>query len=77
MTEINNYMTPNEASYRWGVNIETLKNKLKPSLNMDEIERMEKDGLIKGFVRPGGKRREWILSTQAMKHWFGSPQKNN
>lgn len=69
--KINNYMTPNEASYRWGINQETVKNKLKPSLNKKEIEEMEREGLIKSFVRPEGKRREWIISVQAMERWFG------
>lgn len=75
--KIDNYMTPNEASYRWGINQETVKNKLKPSINKEEIERMEKDGLIKSFVRPNGKRKEWILSKDAMYQWFGEPKKQN
>lgn len=69
--KINNYMTPNEAAYRWGINQETVKNKLKPSLNEDEMQSMEMEGLIKSFVRPEGKRKEWIISTQAMETWFG------
>lgn len=73
--KIDNYMTPNEASFRWGINQETVKNKLKPSLNKDEIAQMEKDGLIKSFVRPEGKRREWIISKKAMYQWFGEPKK--
>ena len=76
MTNIDNYMTTNEASYRWGINQETVKNKLKPSLNKKEIEQMEKNGLIKSFVRPEGKRREWIISKQAMYQWFGEPKSN-
>lgn len=75
--KIDNYMTPNEASYRWGINQETVKSKLKPSINKKEIERMEKDGLIKSFVRPNGKRKEWILSKDAMYQWFGEPKKQN
>jgi len=76
MTNIDNYMSPNEAAYRWGINQETVKNKLKPSLNKKEIEQMEKDGLIKSFVRPERKRREWIISKQAMYQWFGEPKNN-
>lgn len=68
-------MTPNEASYRWGVNQETLKNKLKPSVNKDEIERMESEGLIKSFVRPEGKRKEWIITNEAMGIWFPKESK--
>lgn len=69
--KINNYMTRAEAAYRWGINIETLKNKLKPSLNKEEIATMEKEGLIKSFVEPGKKMRSWIITTDAMKIWFG------
>lgn len=69
--DIDDYMSPNEAAYRWGINQETVKNKLKPSLNETEITKMEEEGLIKSFVRPGGQRREWIITADAMKHWFG------
>ena len=75
MTNINDYMTPNEASYRWRIKQETVKNKLKPSLNKKEIEAMEKEGLIKSFVRPNRKRKEWIISKKAMYQWFGDPNK--
>ena len=76
MNEIDNYMTPSEASFRWGKNQETVKSKLKHSLNDEEIERMEKEGLIKSFVRPDGKRKEWIISKEAMKQWFKSEEIN-
>ena len=75
MKEIDKYMTPAEAAYRWGLNQETVKNKLKPSLNKEEIEQMEKEGIIKSFVRPYGKRREWIISDEAMERWFGEKNK--
>ncbi|WP_117161355.1 helix-turn-helix domain-containing protein [Paraliobacillus sp. X-1268] len=68
--EINNYMTPAEAAYRWGKNQETVKNKLKPSLN-SELDQMIKRGLIKYYQKPDGQRREWIVSVQAMEEWFG------
>lgn len=68
---INDYMTPNEASYRWNIHPEAFKEKLKPSRNEREIEQMEKDGLIKSFKRPGGKRNEWIISREAMEYWYG------
>jgi len=73
--EIDNYMTPAEASFRWGISIETLKNKLKPSVSSDEeIRSMIEQGLIKYFVKPGGKNKQWIISTQAMYEWFGEPK---
>lgn len=74
--EINKYMTPNEAAYRWGINQETVKNKLKPSLNADEIDEFIRRGLIKSFVRPDGQRKEWIISKDAMGIWFGEPKKS-
>lgn len=69
--DIQNYMTPNEAAYRWGVNTETVKNKLKMSVNKAEIELMESQGLIKSFIEPSGKNRSWIVTVQAMEIWFG------
>lgn len=68
--EIDNYMTPAEAAYRWGKNQETVRNKLKPSLNK-ELDEMIETGLIKCFQKPGGSRKEWIISVQAMEIWFG------
>ena len=72
VVEINRYMTPSEASFKWGVNLDTLKNKLKPSLNKVEIEYMEKQGYIKSFVEPKRKNRSWIISNDAMEKWFGN-----
>lgn len=69
--EIDKYMTPAEAAYRWGISQETLKNKLKPSIvGQDVINQMIDDGLIKCFQKPGGKRKEWIISVAAMEKWF-------
>lgn len=69
--EIDNYMTTAEAAYRWGINQETLKEKLKPSRNAKQIEEFKKKGLIKSFKKPGGKRNEWIISREAMELWYG------
>ena len=71
--EINDYMTPSEAAYRWGINQETVKNKLKPSINKNIDDFIEK-GLIKFFQHPDGKRKEWVVTTQAMEKWFGKPK---
>lgn len=73
MKEIDKYMTPSEAAYRWGVNQETVRNKLKPSINKN-IEESIEQGLIKFFQHPDGKRREWIISDQAMELWFGKKE---
>ena len=40
------------------------------SLNKDEIENMLRKGLIKYYQKPDGKRKEWIISKQAMNEWF-------
>ncbi len=69
--KIDDYMTPNEAAHRWGKNTDTVKSKLKPSLNKDEIENMIAQGLIKYFIEPGKKNRSWIISKAAMEYWFG------
>lgn len=74
MKEIDRYMTPAEAAYRWGIKIERLKERLKPSRNNDEIEQMVKDGLIKYFIEPGKKNRSWIISAAAMEKWY--PKEN-
>lgn len=76
--EINKYMTPNEASYRWDINLETLKERLKPSRNKNQIEDLKKKGLIKSFKRPDAIRNEWIITVNAMELWYGKePKKNN
>ncbi|MCF3942227.1 helix-turn-helix domain-containing protein [Oceanobacillus alkalisoli] len=76
MKEIDNYMTPAEAAYRWGIKIERLKERLKPSRNNEEIEQMVKDGQIKYFIEPGKKNRSWIISTDAMEKWYPKESKN-
>lgn len=78
MKEIEKYMSPNEAAYRWGILRDTLKNKYSPSmLNKEqavELQQMIDDGLVKFFLPPGGKRKEWTISREAMFHWFGEPK---
>ncbi|MCG5104465.1 DNA-binding protein [Oceanobacillus alkalisoli] len=76
MKEIDKYMTPAEAAYRWGIKIERLKERLKPSRNNEEIEQMVKDGQIKYFIEPGKKNRSWIISTDAMEKWYPKESKN-
>ncbi|GIO22413.1 helix-turn-helix domain-containing protein [Oceanobacillus sp. J11TS1] len=71
MNEIDNYMTPAEAAHRWGLSQDTVKSRLKPSLYGDKNDDMISRGLIKSFAKPGGKRKEWIISVQAMEEWFG------
>lgn len=75
MTEINKYMTPSEAAYRWGLSQETVKSRLKPSLYERQIDEMIDQGLIKCFQKPGGQRKEWIITVDAMEKWFGKNDK--
>ncbi|MCD4642732.1 DNA-binding protein [Bacillus hominis] len=78
MKEIDKYMTPSEAAFYWGIPRETIKNKYSPSLmnekQINDLERMLQEGLVKYFLHPEGKRKEWILSRQAMYEWFGEPK---
>ncbi|MGH1048806.1 DNA-binding protein, partial [Bacillus mycoides] len=57
---------------------ETIKNKYSPSLmnekQINDLERMLQEGLVKYFLYPKGKRKEWIISRQAMYEWFGEPK---
>lgn len=67
---IDDYMSPSEAAYRWSIPLETLKNKLKPSVNKN-LEEAIKSGIVKSFKHPEGKRNEWIISVSAMEMWYG------
>ncbi|ETT80931.1 MULTISPECIES: helix-turn-helix domain-containing protein [Viridibacillus] len=70
--DINNYMTPTEAAYRWGISYNTLQERFKDSRrNEEEIQAFINEGLLKYFVKPEGKRGEWIISTTAMEKWYG------
>lgn len=71
MKEIDKYMTPAEAAYRWGIKQDTVKNRLKPSVYPSQIDTFINAGLIKCFKKPGGQRNEWIISEKAMEKWFG------
>lgn len=77
MKEIDKYMSPAEAAYRWGISQETVKSKLKPSLYQAQINEMIEKGLIKHFQKPGAQRKEWIISADAMEQWFGNKNKSD
>lgn len=42
MKEIENYMTPSEASHKWGIKRDTLKNKYSPSMLNEEQKKSYK-----------------------------------
>jgi len=67
--KINDYMTINEAAYRWDVNIETLKQRLKPSRNK-QLDDLIKDGYVKYFKHPNKARGEWIISRDFMEKYY-------
>lgn len=68
--KINNYMTPNEAAYRWNIDIERLKERLKPSRNKS-LDELINSGLIKYFKHPDKSRGEWIVSSEFMEKYYG------
>lgn len=69
---IDDYMTVGEAAYSWGLSIETVKNRLKPSIkgNKEKIERMVNEGLIRYSWDPGKQQGIWIISSEAMNYWY-------
>lgn len=67
---INDYMTPNEAADRWGIKIETLKERLKPSRNKN-LDELIAEGLIKHYKPEGKARGEWIISKDFMERFYG------
>lgn len=70
--EIDNYMLIQEAAEKWGKPVDTVKNKLKPSVVGEEsIKKMIDDGLIKYYSKPGSTAKNWIISVPAMEKWFG------
>ncbi|MDZ5480402.1 DNA-binding protein [Bacillus thuringiensis] len=72
MKEIDKYMTVNEAAERFNIPVETIKNRLKPSIKSfsAQLEQMIEEGLIKSYLKKDGKRKEWIISVDAMNIWF-------
>lgn len=72
MKEIDKYMTVNEAAERFNISVETIKNRLKPSIKSfnSQLEQMIEEGLVKYYLKEDGKRKEWIISTDAMDIWF-------
>lgn len=58
---IDNYMTLGEAAERYGVSIDMIKNRLKPSkVGRAKIDEWVKQGLVKLS------NRTWIISTDFM-----------
>lgn len=61
MKEIEKYMTPAEASHKWGIKRATLKNKISPSTlseeQKEELQKMIEEGLIKFFSSKWYKKR--------------------
>lgn len=78
MHEIDKYMIVAEAAYRWGLPIDTVKNKLKKSIkgNVEIIAKLEEKGLIKYSKHPDSTQGVWIITDDAMEKWFGE-NKNN
>lgn len=66
--EINKYMTPSEACFRWGISATTLSWHLT---NEEKMNAYIEKGWAKFFLKPGGKRKEWILSEKLLKELYG------
>lgn len=77
MKEIDKYMTVAEAADRWGIPVETLKNKLKPSVASfwAQTEKMIEEGLLKYYQKDDDRNRQWIISEAAMIRWFGEKKR--
>jgi hypothetical protein len=61
MKTINDFMSIAEAAERYGINQQTLKNKLKPSVvGQERIDQWVADGLIRLSAKT------WIISTDFM-----------
>jgi len=73
MKEIDKYMTVAEAAARWKISENTVRARLKnrEKVYVNAVNEMLRDGLIKYYVKPGGVRRDWIISEDAMFLWFG------
>lgn len=72
MKDIDKYMTVNEAADRFDIPVETIKSRLKPSIKSfsKQVNQLIEDGLIKYYIKSDGKRKEWIISVDAMEIWF-------
>lgn len=72
---IDDFFSPSEAAFRWGISMNTLQEKLKPTRRSKQMERWMEEGFIKYFVEPGKKRGAWILSRDIMELWYGPEPK--
>lgn len=72
--QLDKYMTVNEAAERFNIPVETIKNRLKPSIKSfnAQLEQLIEEGLVKYYLKEDGKRKEWIITEDAMKIWFFS-----
>ena len=69
--EIDKYMTIAEASERYDLHEKTIKERLagRSKKGRENLEQLLEKGLVKYFKRQGGKRGEWIITTDAMEFW--------
>lgn len=74
--DIDNYMSVKEAAYRYDININTLKEKLKGRTKKAEenLAFLTSKGWIKYSTVPGDKMGTWIITTYAMDFWFGEKE---
>lgn len=70
---IDNYMTPAEASQKFNVSRKTLNSRLNSKSINDDLDA----GLIKKFVSDGSTRAQWILSKDFMIKYYGHVYDND
>lgn len=76
MKTLDDFFSPSEAAYRWGIKIETLQEKMKPGRQGDKLQQWQNEGLLKYFAEPGKQRGVWILTREIMEMWYGEEPKN-
>lgn len=70
MSPLASAFTIAEAAHKWGVSESTIKSRLRVNRHAEQVESLKEQGLIKAFIKPNGKRKDWIISEQAMEIWF-------
>ena len=73
---IDDYMSPAEAAFRWGLSINTVRANLKWN-RRPELKYEIEQGLLKSFTPPNGANATWIISVKAMEKWYGKEPKKD
>jgi hypothetical protein len=71
--EINEFMTPTEAAFRWGLDPTLVEQHL---LDQEIMSPYLSKGWAKSFQHPDKGRKEWILTEQVMRDLHGEAPSN-